>query len=114
VFRDKKEVRELADLDSSKKNVPTMRGFLILVPTLICFLVFAEMNYMTYTMLIYYICFSIVGFLDDYRKSVKKNAKGVSGYNKLVFQMVMTLFVVIVVACNNGWHSLGDIYRADA
>ncbi|MDR0351207.1 MAG: phospho-N-acetylmuramoyl-pentapeptide-transferase [Puniceicoccales bacterium] len=108
VFRKKEEVRELADLHSKKKNTPTIGGLIIFLPSLICSIAFMSMNRMTYVTLFSYICFSILGFFDDYRKIFKKNTKGVSAGKKLLFQLVMTLIIVAVLISQNGWYSIGS------
>ncbi|MDR2735871.1 MAG: phospho-N-acetylmuramoyl-pentapeptide-transferase [Puniceicoccales bacterium] len=106
IFRKKEEVKKLADLHSSKKNTPTIGGFIILIPALICSMEFTAKNYLTCTALFSYVCFSILGFLDDYLKIIKKNTKGVSGRQKLLFQLVMTLFIIAIMAYNNDWRNV--------
>jgi phospho-N-acetylmuramoyl-pentapeptide-transferase len=108
IFRKKEEVRGLAELHSSKKDTPTIGGLIIFIPSLICSAAFMVTNYMTYVTLFSYICFSVLGFFDDYLKITKKNTKGISAWKKLLFQVVMTLIIVLVMIGNNGWHSIGS------
>lgn len=87
-FRDKSEVRELADLHSSKHHTPTMGGLIIVLSALLCsikFLQFSPTVVLLITQIIIMLC---IGFVDDFFKILHKNSKGISGKLKLLGQIL--------------------------
>jgi len=94
--RDKKLMGELA---KEGGKVPTMGGLLILLPVIIATLLWARLdNSYIWAALVVYIGMSAVGWVDDYRKVVKKNADGISGREKLAGQALSALaaFAILV------------------
>lgn len=90
IFREKSEVRDLADLHAAKAGTPTLGGIMILIPCLICTLCFAKLNTSVLATLTIYIGLSILGFCDDFLKISKKNTKGIPGKKKLIVQLILS------------------------
>jgi phospho-N-acetylmuramoyl-pentapeptide-transferase len=95
-LRQKSEVRELADLHSSKKGTPTMGGILILSTVAISSLLWCDpANKLFWLVLGSMLYLGFIGFADDYEKVAKKNSKGIRGWQKLAAQGLLAIFVCI-------------------
>jgi phospho-N-acetylmuramoyl-pentapeptide-transferase len=95
-LRQKSEVRELADLHSGKKGTPTMGGILILATVMISTLLWCDpANHLYWLVLGSMLYLGFIGFADDYEKVAKKNSKGIRGWQKLVAQLLLAVFVCI-------------------
>ena len=95
-LRQKSEVRELADLHSSKKGTPTMGGVLILFTVAISTLLWCDpANKLFWLVLGSMLYLGVIGFADDYEKVAKKNSKGIRGWQKLAAQALLALFVFL-------------------
>jgi phospho-N-acetylmuramoyl-pentapeptide-transferase len=93
-LRQKSEVRELADLHSSKKGTPTMGGILILSTVTISTLLWCDLtNKLVWLVLGSMIFLGLIGFADDYEKVAKKNSKGIRGWYKMAAQGLLAVFV---------------------
>ncbi len=82
----------------TKKGTPTMGGGLILLG--ICFSTFLWSdltNKNVWVALITTLLFSVIGFIDDYRKVIQKNSKGLSTRQKLIAQSVVALGAASVI-----------------
>jgi len=95
----KKQVGELVrDLglegQYAKKGTPTMGGIIIIAAVLIPVLLFAEIgNVYIVLMLITTVWLGIIGFIDDYIKTFKKNKEGLAGKYKIIGQVGLGLIV---------------------
>ena len=110
-LRLKSEVRELADLHSSKKGTPTMGGILILATVTISSLLWCDPANRLYWLVLGSMLFlGFIGFADDYEKVAKKNSKGIRGWHKLAAQALLAIFVVVYLSYNANypreWNSL--------
>jgi phospho-N-acetylmuramoyl-pentapeptide-transferase len=95
-LRLKSEVRELADLHSSKKGTPTMGGILILLSVAISSVLWCDpANRLVWLALGSMVFLGFIGFADDYEKVAKKNSKGIRGWHKLAAQMLLAIFVFV-------------------
>jgi phospho-N-acetylmuramoyl-pentapeptide-transferase len=93
-LRLKSEVRELADLHSSKKGTPTMGGILILLSVTLSSLLWCDpLNRLYWLVLGSMLFLGFIGFADDYEKVAKKNSKGIRGWQKLAAQLLLAIFV---------------------
>ncbi len=93
-LRLKSEVRELADLHSSKKGTPTMGGILIILSVGISSLLWCDpVNHLYWLVLGSMLFLGFIGFADDYEKVAKKNSKGIRGWHKLAAQLLLAIFV---------------------
>jgi phospho-N-acetylmuramoyl-pentapeptide-transferase len=80
----------------SKAGTPTMGGGLIIFSVLFPSLLWMDWTnkYLWYAVVIF-AGYGLLGFLDDYRKITKKNSKGVSGKQKLFWQILIASTVCI-------------------
>jgi phospho-N-acetylmuramoyl-pentapeptide-transferase len=93
-LRLKSEVRELADLHSSKKGTPTMGGILIIFTMTISSLLWCDpVNKFYWLVLGSMLFLGFVGFADDYEKVARKNSKGIRGWQKMAAQALLAIFV---------------------
>jgi len=110
-LRLKSEVRELADLHSSKKGTPTMGGILILFTVTISSLLWCDpANHLYWLVLGSMLFLGFIGFADDYEKVAKKNSKGIRGWHKLAAQALLAIFVyrylTFYSSYDGEWHRL--------
>jgi phospho-N-acetylmuramoyl-pentapeptide-transferase len=82
----------------SKKGTPTMGGGLILMGITVATLLWSDLlNPLVWLAWFTTMAFGCVGFVDDYRKVIRKNPKGLSGREKLFFQGLIALAVSLVI-----------------
>ncbi|MGI9212006.1 MAG: phospho-N-acetylmuramoyl-pentapeptide-transferase [Methylococcaceae bacterium] len=73
----------------SKAGTPTMGGALILVSISITTLLWADLtNRYVWTTLLVTLAFGAVGFVDDYKKLILKNSKGLAARHKYLWQSI--------------------------
>ncbi len=78
----------------AKKGTPTMGGIIIIAAILIPVLLFARIgNIYIILMIITTVWMGIIGFIDDYIKTFKKNKAGLSGKYKIFGQVTLGLIV---------------------
>ena len=71
----------------SKVGTPTMGGALILISVVVATLLWANLsNRYIWAILFTTISFGLIGWVDDYRKLIDKNPKGMGARNKFIFQ----------------------------
>jgi phospho-N-acetylmuramoyl-pentapeptide-transferase len=89
-----------------KKGTPTMGGVLIIFAVLVSTLLWANLA-IDYVWLILLVTlgYGLIGFIDDYRKLVGKNSKGVSGKTRLTAEILIALFVSIILYLKPGFNS---------
>lgn len=76
----------------SKAGTPTMGGVLILVSILISTLLWADLeNIYIWVLLAVLLAFGAIGFIDDYRKLVLKNTRGLPAKWKYLWQSIFAL-----------------------
>ena len=76
----------------SKKGTPTMGGGLILIAIVIPTLLWSDLtNKNVWIAVLTTLLFGVIGWVDDYRKVVQKNPKGLSGRQKLVSQTLIAV-----------------------
>jgi phospho-N-acetylmuramoyl-pentapeptide-transferase len=82
----------------SKKGTPTMGGGLILLAVTVSTLLWADlMNPFIWIALLTTLGTGVVGYIDDYKKVVKKNSKGLSSRQKLAGQTVVALLAAAAI-----------------
>ena len=90
----------------SKAGTPTMGGALILVSVAVSTLLWSDLNnHYVWTTLIVTLLFGAVGWVDDYRKVIEKNPKGLVARWKYFWQSVVglgaALFLYYIVGSSN-------------
>lgn len=79
----------------SKAGTPTMGGALILIAIMVASLLWGDLsNRYFWIVLLVTLSFGIIGWVDDYRKVVKKNTKGLPGRWKYFYQSLIGLIAV--------------------
>jgi phospho-N-acetylmuramoyl-pentapeptide-transferase len=82
-----------------KAGTPTMGGALILVSIAITTLLWADLrNRFVWVVLLVTLGFGAIGWIDDYRKVVYRNPKGLSARAKLVSQSAIGLLAAVYLA----------------
>ncbi len=82
-----------------KAGTPTMGGALILVSVAITTLLWGDLeNRYVWACLVTTIGFGVIGWVDDYRKVVHRNPKGLSAGKKLFWQTVIALLALSYLA----------------
>jgi phospho-N-acetylmuramoyl-pentapeptide-transferase len=82
----------------SKTGTPTMGGALIIVAIASATLLWADLrNHYVWVVLFVTLAFGAIGWVDDYRKLVLKNSKGLAAREKYFWQSVVGLGVAIVL-----------------
>lgn len=90
-----------------KEGTPTMGGVMILIGFIISALLFARGSYDAMAVMLITVGYGIVGFIDDFLKVVKKQNEGLKPWQKIVFQLIVTvLFYMYIVKSGIGT----DIY----
>ncbi len=75
-----------------KAGTPTMGGALILVAIVVSTLCWADLgNRYVWVVLLVTLSFGAIGWVDDYKKLVLKNSRGLSAYTKIFWQSVVAL-----------------------
>ena len=74
----------------TKRGTPTMGGFLILLALTVSTLLWVDLgNGFVWAALVVTISYGAIGFLDDYRKVVHRNSRGLPGRAKLFLQVII-------------------------
>ena len=81
-----------------KQGTPTMGGLIILVPSIIATLLWADLTdpYVWIAVFVT-VSFGLLGFADDYLKVTKRSPDGVSGRAKLLVQFAVAVFASLAV-----------------
>jgi phospho-N-acetylmuramoyl-pentapeptide-transferase len=80
----------------SKVGTPTMGGALILGAVVIATLLWADLsNRYIWAILFTTISFGIIGWVDDYRKLIDKNPRGMGARSKFLYQSISALAVAL-------------------
>jgi phospho-N-acetylmuramoyl-pentapeptide-transferase len=82
-----------------KAGTPTMGGALILVAITVTTLLWADLeNRLVWIVLLATLSFGAIGWIDDYRKVVERNPKGLSARAKFLWQSLIGLSVACYIA----------------
>lgn len=82
----------------AKRGTPTMGGVLIIVSVLISTLLWARLSSIyVWTVMIAMTLFGAIGFFDDYAKMAKQRSLGLTGKQKLFFQLLIAVGVWAVL-----------------
>jgi len=92
-------VRDLGlEGQNEKAGTPTMGGLIIILATLIPVLLFAKLDNIYVILLIFTtVWMGVIGFIDDYIKTFKKNKQGLPGKFKVFGQVALGLVVGAVM-----------------
>jgi phospho-N-acetylmuramoyl-pentapeptide-transferase len=74
----------------TKRGTPTMGGFMILFALVVSTLLWADLsNGFVWVALLVTVSYGAIGFLDDYRKVVRRHSRGLPGRAKLILQVAI-------------------------
>jgi phospho-N-acetylmuramoyl-pentapeptide-transferase len=81
-----------------KQGTPTMGGLIILVPSLVATLLWADLTdpYLWIALMVT-LSFGLLGFADDYLKVTKRSSAGVAGRIKLFVQFAVALLATYII-----------------
>jgi phospho-N-acetylmuramoyl-pentapeptide-transferase len=83
----------------AKAGTPTMGGALVLISILVTTLLWADLsNRFVWAVLVVTFGFGAIGWVDDYRKVVKNNPKGLSAREKFFWQSLIGLLAAVYLA----------------
>ncbi len=84
-----------------KEGTPTMGGIIIIGSVLISVLLWGNLrNHYMWIMILSFLGFGLIGFIDDYLKVSKRNYKGLPGRYKLLLQISLALAVTLFLYFN--------------
>jgi phospho-N-acetylmuramoyl-pentapeptide-transferase len=90
-----------------KQGTPTMGGVLILMATVIPTLLWADLTNRYIWLVLFIITgYGLIGFVDDYRKVVERNPKGLSARQKTFWQVLLGLAVGVVLYLTPGFSTV--------
>src|SRR6202048_2982233 len=76
----------------AKQNTPTMGGLLLIASVILSTLLWARLSsFYIWVVIVARLAFGGVGFADDYLKLVKRRSLGLTGRQKLTFQLIIAL-----------------------
>ncbi|MBW6493376.1 MAG: phospho-N-acetylmuramoyl-pentapeptide-transferase [Burkholderiaceae bacterium] len=89
-----------------KTGTPTMGGALILIAIVVATLFWADLrNRFVWVVLVVTLGFGLIGWVDDYRKVVHRNPKGMSAKEKYAWQSLVGLGAAVYLAFSIPSHS---------
>lgn len=101
----------VGDSHRKKEGTPTMGGLIFILPTLIATILLLITKKIAYTpnlgiVLIVFIGYAIIGFLDDYLSIKKKNNEGLTEFQKLFGQIIIALIFFYMYMKDGGQTAL--------
>jgi phospho-N-acetylmuramoyl-pentapeptide-transferase len=82
----------------TKRGTPTMGGFLILLAAVLSTLLWVDLrNGYVWVAMLVTVSYGAIGFLDDYRKVIRRDSRGLPGRAKLILQVVIAASAAIWV-----------------
>lgn len=87
----------------SKRGTPTMGGVMILVAILVSTLLWARLdNAYVWVMMFVFVAFGAVGFIDDYRKVIRKDSAGLIARWKYFWQSAIAIAIAVYLYVTAG------------
>ena len=86
----------VGDAHRKKEGTPTMGGIIFIIPTVLATIALIAMNKLTYSsnlgiVLLVFIGYACIGFLDDFLSIRKGNNEGLTTYQKLFMQVLIAI-----------------------
>ena len=106
----KQSVKQIVQEDGLKSHfvksgTPTMGGLIFLIPTILITLIFVivlkKMTIELIVIIISVILFGLIGFIDDYKKVIKKHNDGLTSKQKILLQFIVALPISIFAVTIN-------------
>ncbi len=90
----------------AKRGTPTMGGVLVIASVVISTLLWARLSSVyVWTVMLATILFGAIGFFDDYAKMAKQRSLGLTGKQKLIFQLLIAVGVWAVLYISTSYFS---------
>lgn len=84
-----------------KAGTPTMGGIIFLIAAFLMTLIYVPFNMSTAIILISFIGYGAIGFIDDFRKLVLKQSEGLKPNEKIILQFGLAILLVILAYVND-------------
>ena len=84
-----------------KSGTPTMGGIVIVLAALIGMAIFIPQEKNLIVVMIVTFLFGLIGFLDDFLKIKKKQSEGLKAWQKMGFQIIVTVAFIIYIAISS-------------
>ena len=86
----------VGEIHRKKEGTPTMGGLIFIIPTIVATISLITMNKITYSsslgiVLLVFLGYACIGFLDDYLSIRKGNNEGLTTYQKLFMQVLIAI-----------------------
>lgn len=82
----------------TKQGTPTMGGIIILFSTIFSSLFFLDIGTKNFVVILFVVLsYALLGGLDDYKKLIKNNSKGISAKGKLIIQCLIATVIVYLL-----------------
>ena len=86
----------LKDTHKSKQGTPTMGGLIFIIPTIITYFILyllgkVSINYNIIIVILTFISYGLIGFIDDYLIIKRNNNKGLSEKSKFFLQLILAI-----------------------
>ncbi|MDD2238622.1 MAG: phospho-N-acetylmuramoyl-pentapeptide-transferase [Bacilli bacterium] len=84
-----------------KDGTPTLGGLIFIIPTIVIMgLLYLkgsiEITASLSILILVFLAYALLGFIDDYKKIKYKNNKGISTINKLIFQTIIAIIFYVI------------------
>src|SRR5882672_663740 len=92
----------------AKQNTPTMGGLLLIASVIISTLLWARLSsFYVWVVILATLAFGAVGFADDYLKLVKRKSLGLTGRQKILYQLIIALGVWLTLYLSTRYFGTG-------
>ena len=94
-------IYEYVDMHRQKANTPTMGGVIFIVGSIVAFFCARSGSFnLALVCMVCFLCYGIIGFLDDFLKVKLKRNLGLRPYQKIIGQVAISV-IIAVFAYNN-------------
>lgn len=92
---------------TKKEGTPTLGGLIFIIPTILSLLILHINGSVEYSsnlliLVLVFLLYGILGFIDDYKKLKYKNNDGLSIKSKFIFQLVIAIIFYVIYKLNGG------------
>lgn len=103
----KQSISKFLDKHQEKAGTPTLGGLIFIIPTIITMIVLylrgsLEITHSLLIVLFVFISYAILGLIDDLKKIKEKNNKGLSRWQKIIAQVVISLIFFYILMRGGG------------
>ena len=93
-------ILKYVEAHKEKNGTPTMGGLFFIVPSVLVFFLLGGSGRMAIVAIAVGLAFMIVGFLDDFLKIKLRQNEGLKAYQKIVFQLSLSILVGVFCYLN--------------